>query len=199
MEVIAQEIPDVLLIKPKVFGDERGYFVETYQTERYATAGMRAPFVQDNMSRSRHGTLRGLHLQEPHGQGKLVTVLEGEVFDVAVDVRMGSPYFGRWVAAWLSAQNHHQMYIPPGFAHGFCVTSEHALFSYKCTELYHPESELGVAYNDPELAITWPVATPLVSGKDQQNAPLSQIDRAKLPRYAEARDAGRARDDEGRA
>lgn len=197
MEVIAQEIPDVLLIKPKVFGDERGYFIESYQTERYAAAGVRLPFVQDNMSRSRHGTLRGLHLQEPHGQGKLVTVLEGEVFDVAVDVRIGSPHFGRWVAAWLSGQNHHQMYIPPGFAHGFCVTSEHALFFYKCTELYHPEAELGVAYNDPELAITWPVATPLVSGKDQQNAPLSKIDRAKLPRYAEGQGGGRARDDEG--
>ncbi len=198
MEVIAQELPEVLLIKPQVFGDERGYFIETYQTARYQAAGIPLPFVQDNLSRSRHGTLRGLHLQEPHGQGKLVSVLEGEVFDVAVDVRLGSPNFGRWVGAWLSAQNHHQMYVPPGFAHGFCVISENALFSYKCTDLYHPECELGVAYDDPELAITWPVAMPLVGAKDQRNLTLSKIDHAKLPRYVEAGASARDRTDEER-
>lgn len=183
MEVVAQELPDILLIKPQVFGDERGYFVETFQAARYAQAGMTLPFVQDNLSRSRHGTLRGLHLQQPHGQGKLVSVLEGEVFDVAVDVRVGSPTFGRWVSALISDKNHHQLYVPPGFAHGFCVTSESAVFSYKCTDLYHPECEVGVAWDDPELVIPWPVASPLVGAKDRQHPPLSKIDPAKLPRY----------------
>jgi len=182
MEVIPQAIPEVLLIKPQVFGDERGFFKETFHAERYAQAGM-PPFVQDNLSRSRHGTLRGMHLQNPYGQGKLVSVVEGEVYDVAIDVRVGSPTFGKWVGVTLSASNHHQLYVPPGFAHGFCVTSEVALFSYKCTDLYHPECEVGVAYDDPALGITWPVAAPLVSGKDKANLPLAQIDPAKLPRY----------------
>jgi dTDP-4-dehydrorhamnose 3,5-epimerase len=171
------------LIKPQVFGDERGYFQETFNAERYAAAGIGVTFVQDNLSRSRQGTLRGLHLQHPHAQGKLVSVIEGEVFDVAVDVRVGSPTFGRFVAALISAQNHHQLYVPPGFAHGFCVTSESALFSYKCSDLYHPECELGIAWNDPQLAIPWPVENPLVGAKDQKNLPLAHIDPAKLPRY----------------
>ena len=183
MEVVPLELPDVLLIKPQVFGDERGYFKETFHAERYAASGMRLPFVQDNLSRSRRGTLRGLHLQNPHAQGKLVSVLEGEVFDVAVDVRVGSPTFGRFVSALISDKNHHQIYIPPGFAHGFCVTSESALFAYKCTDLYHPEAELGVAWNDPAIGISWPVASPLVGAKDQNNLPLAQIDPKKLPRY----------------
>lgn len=183
MEVVPQELPEVLLIKPKVFGDERGYFQETFHEQRYAEAGMRLRFVQDNVSRSRHGTLRGLHLQEPHGQGKLVSVLEGEVFDVAVDVRVGSPRFGQWVGARLSAANHHQLYVPPGFAHGFCVTSESALFVYKCTDLYHPEHEIGVAWNDPKLAIPWPVEAPLISEKDLKNPALAELDPARLPRY----------------
>lgn len=187
MDVVPLEIPEVLLIKPKVFGDERGYFVETYQSARYAAAGVPAAFVQDNLSRSGRGILRGLHLQQPHAQGKLVSVLEGEVFDVAVDVRVGSPSFGRWVSAVLSAQNHHQLYVPPGFAHGFCVTSDSAIFSYKCTDLYHPECELGVAWNDPQLGISWPVDKPLIGAKDQNNLPLAQIDPAKLPRYEGAR------------
>jgi dTDP-4-dehydrorhamnose 3,5-epimerase len=183
MDVVKQELPEVLLVKPKVFGDERGYFIETFSSERYVQAGISLPFVQDNLSRSRHGTLRGLHLQNPHAQGKLVSVVEGEVFDVAVDVRLGSPTFGKWVGVLLSDKNHHQLYVPPGFAHGFCVTSENALFSYKCTDLYHPESELGVAYDDPELAISWPVSSPLVGAKDKANLPLSEIDPARLPRY----------------
>lgn len=188
MEIVPQEqLPEVLLIKPQVFGDERGYFKETFHAERYAAAGMRLPFVQDNLSRSRKGTLRGLHLQHPHGQGKLVSVVEGEVFDVAVDVRLGSPTFGRWTGAILSDKNHFQLYVPPGFAHGFCVTSESALFSYKCTDLYHPESELGVAFDDPELGIRWPVAQPLVGQKDQQNPKLADIDQHKLPRYEDYR------------
>jgi dTDP-4-dehydrorhamnose 3,5-epimerase len=183
MEVIAQELPEVLLIKPRVFGDERGYFIETFHGERYRDSGLRLPFVQDNLSRSRHGTLRGLHLQQPHGQGKLVSVLEGEVFDVAVDVRIGSPTFGRWVGVSLSDKNHHQLYVPPGFAHGFCVTSENALFAYKCTDVYHPECEVGIAYDDPKLSIAWPIAAPLVGAKDKLNLPLANIDPAKLPRY----------------
>jgi dTDP-4-dehydrorhamnose 3,5-epimerase len=188
MEIVPQEqLPEVLLIKPQVFGDERGYFKETFHAERYAAAGIRLPFVQDNLSRSRRGTLRGLHLQHPYGQGKLVSVVEGEVFDVALDVRIGSPTFGRWTGALLSDKNHFQLYVPPGFAHGFCVTSENALFSYKCTDLYHPECEVGVAFDDPDLGIRWPVDHPLVGQKDQQNLPLSQIDRQKLPRYEDFR------------
>jgi dTDP-4-dehydrorhamnose 3,5-epimerase len=183
MEVIPQEIPEVLLIKPKVFGDERGYFIETFQSQRYLGSGMPLPFVQDNLSRSRRGTLRGLHMQQPHAQGKLVSVVEGEVYDVAVDVRVGSPTFGRWVGITLSDKNHHQLYVPPGFAHGFCVTSESALFAYKCTDLYHPQCEVGVAFDDPALGIPWPVSSPLVSAKDRANLPLAQIDRAKLPAY----------------
>ncbi|MDB4971665.1 MAG: dTDP-4-dehydrorhamnose 3,5-epimerase [Myxococcaceae bacterium] len=187
MEVIPQELPEVLLIKPQVFGDERGYFIETFHRERYAQAGVALPFVQDNLSRSRHGTLRGLHLQEPHGQGKLVSVVEGEVFDVAVDVRIGSPTYGRWIGALLSDKNHHQLWVPPGFAHGFCVTSENALFSYKCTDLYHPEAELGIAFDDPDLAIAWPVSAPLVGAKDKANLTLAKIDPAKLPRFQGSR------------
>jgi dTDP-4-dehydrorhamnose 3,5-epimerase len=184
MRVTPQAIPDVLLVEPKVFGDPRGYFFETYSATRYAEAGIEGPFVQDNVSRSRRGILRGLHLQHPHDQGKLVFVLDGEVLDVAVDVRVGSPTFGRWVSALLSSENKHQLWVPPGFAHGFCVTSEHALFAYKCTDLYSPEDELGVAYDDSELAIPWPVAEPLLSDKDRRHPPLSAIAREKLPRYA---------------
>lgn len=187
MKVTPQEIADILLIEPAVFGDERGYFKETFHADRYRESGMPLAFVQDNVSRSARGILRGLHLQNPHGQGKLVQVLEGEVFDVAVDVRVGSPTFGKWVGATLSAQNHRQLYIPPGFAHGFCVTSESALFFYKCTDLYHPECEVGVLYNDPALGIRWPIEQPLVSAKDAACLPLAKIDRAKLPVYGGAK------------
>lgn len=183
MKVTPQALKEVLLIEPKVFGDGRGYFKETYHAERYREAGMMLPFVQDNLSRSRKGILRGLHLQNPRPQGKLVTVLEGEVFDVALDVRAGSPTFGQWVSALLSAENHHQLWVPPGFAHGFAVTSETALFFYKCTDLYEPKSELGVAFDDPALGIPWPVTEPLLSEKDKQNPTLAQIDPALLPAY----------------
>jgi dTDP-4-dehydrorhamnose 3,5-epimerase len=183
MKVTRLEIPDVLLVEPKVFGDARGYFVETYQAERYAEAGISERFVQDNMSRSSRGTLRGLHLQHPDSQGKLVSAVEGEVFDVAVDTRVGSPTFGKWVAVVLSSSDHRQMYIPPGFAHGFCVTSEQALFAYKCTQLYKPQHELGVIWNDPGLGIPWPVTQPIISPKDQRFLPLAQIDPASLPRW----------------
>lgn len=183
MRVTPQKLPDVLVIEPQVFGDERGFFIETFHAERYRLAGIAQPFVQDNLSRSKRGILRGLHLQHPHDQGKLVTVLEGEVFDVAVDVRVGSPTFGAWVGVTLSAQNHLQVYVPPGFAHGFCVVSESALFAYKCTDLYHPECELGVAFDDPDLAISWPIREPQISQKDRANVRLRQIAQDKLPRY----------------
>jgi dTDP-4-dehydrorhamnose 3,5-epimerase len=173
-----------LLIEPAVFGDERGFFIETFQAKRYQEqAGIALPFVQDNLSRSARGILRGMHLQSPHAQGKLVSVVEGEVFDVAIDVRVGSPTFGQWVGVTLSAQNHHQLYVPPGFAHGFCVTSEIAQFSYKCTDIYHPDCEIGVAYDDPEIGIEWPIKNPTLGAKDQKNLRLSQIDPARLPKY----------------
>jgi dTDP-4-dehydrorhamnose 3,5-epimerase len=176
-------LPGVLLIEPKVFGDERGYFLETWSAERYESEGIPARFVQDNLSKSRRGTLRGLHLQNPHSQGKLVSVVTGEVYDVAVDVRLGSPTFGRFFGATLSEANKHQLYIPPGFAHGFCVTSEEALFAYKCTEGYHPEAEVTVAHDDPALGIPWPIATPTLSKKDMAGLPLADVPRQRLPVY----------------
>jgi dTDP-4-dehydrorhamnose 3,5-epimerase len=177
-------IPEVLLVEPRVFGDARGYFVETFSAARYAEAGVPGPFVQDNVSRSRRGVLRGLHLQHPHAQGKLVSVLEGEVFDVAVDVRVGSETFGRWVGEYLSAENHRQVYVPPGFAHGFVVTSDHALFSYKCTDYYHPETERTVRWDDPCIGVAWPVDAPIVSEKDRAGVPLAEVPEALLPRHA---------------
>ena len=186
MKVRACRLPGVLVIEPVVHGDSRGYFVETWSAARYAEAGIVAPFVQDNLSRSVRGTLRGLHWQHPFAQGKLVSVPSGEVFDVAVDVRIGSPTFGQWVGELLSDANHRQLYLPPGFAHGFCVISDVALFSYKCTAPYHPEAELGVAWDDPELGIEWPVERPIVSQKDGALPRLSEIDRDNLPRYGAA-------------
>ena len=183
MQATPTALPEVLRIEPKVFGDARGYFFETWHRERYAELGLPREFVQDNLSRSQRGILRGLHLQEPYAQGKLVQVLEGAVFDVAVDVRVGSPTFGRWVSEVFSAENHRQLWVPPGFAHGFCVTSEAAVLSYKCTELYHPETELSVAWNDPGLAIPWPVQEPVLSKKDAAALRLADIPTERLPRY----------------
>jgi dTDP-4-dehydrorhamnose 3,5-epimerase len=181
MKVSKTDLPGVLVITPDVYGDDRGYFVEAWRSRRYAEVGLPEVFVQDNLSMSRRGILRGLHLQHPNGQGKLVQVVHGEVFDVAVDVRVGSPTFGRWVGTVLSRENHKQVWVPPGFAHGFCVTSETALFSYKCTEVYHRDSELGVAWNDPELAIEWPVREPELSRKDAEFPRLSDIPLDRLP------------------
>lgn len=183
MKITSMSLPEVLLIEPGRFGDARGYFMETWHQERYAAAGIKLAFVQDNLSRSAHGILRGLHLQHPNAQGKLVYVLEGEVFDVAVDVRVGSPNFGKWTGAHLSSEDHRQLWIPPGFAHGFCVTSETAMFAYKCTALYSVADELGVAWNDPALAISWPVAEPRLSAKDAALPRLAELDPARLPRY----------------
>jgi dTDP-4-dehydrorhamnose 3,5-epimerase len=182
MKVVRTEIPDVLLLEPRVFGDSRGFFMETWARERYEAAGVVGTFVQDNLSSSAQGILRGLHLQHPHGQGKLVSCVLGEVFDVAVDVRHGSPTFGRWVGYALSAENKRQLWIPPGFAHGFCVTSERALFTYKCTDAYHPETELGVLWNDPDVGIVWPTAEPLLSDKDRAYPRLRDIPAERLPR-----------------
>ncbi len=183
MKVVETSIPGVLLLEPKVFGDARGFFMETYSRPRYAAVGIPDAFVQDNLSRSARGILRGLHLQHPHAQGKLCTVLEGEVYDVVADVRVGSPTFKRWEGFVLSAENKRQLYVPPGFAHGFVVTGEVALFSYKCTELYHADSELGVAWNDPDLAIDWPLADPKLSEKDSANRFLADIPEDRLPHY----------------
>lgn len=182
MKVIPTELPGVLILEPKVFGDDRGFFMEMFHEKRYADAGIRGPFVQDNYSRSAKGILRGLHFQEPQAQGKLVQVLAGAVYDVAVDVRRGSPTFGKWVAVELSTDNRRQLWIPPGFAHGFCVLSESADFHYKCTALYSPETERGVLWNDPDLGIPWPVSAPLLSGKDAKAPRLK--DATVLPAYA---------------
>lgn len=186
MKVTLAEIPGVVVIDPRVFGDERGFFVETWSAHRYADAGIPAGFVQDNLSRSAQGVLRGLHLQHPRGQGKLVQVIEGEVFDVAVDVRVGSPTMGRWVGYTLSGANKRQVYVPPGFAHGFCVVSAYALFSYKCTETYLPESELGVRWNDPAIAVAWPIDAPILSSKDAALPLLGDIPESRLPSFADA-------------
>lgn len=168
MRVEATAIPDVLVIEPDVYRDARGYFVETYRADRYRTHGIAAPFVQDNHSRSVGGTLRGLHLQLRHPQGKLIRVIEGEVFDVAVDVRRGSPTFRQWVGVTLSAENFRQCYIPPGFAHGFYVTTEMAQVEYKCTDVYDAGDEMGIAWDDPTLAIAWPPGERILSPRDRQ-------------------------------
>lgn len=181
MNVIPTELPGVLIIEPKVFGDSRGFFMETWQADRYAEAGLPSRFVQDNCSRSSKGILRGLHFQEPKGQGKLVHVLNGAVLDVAVDVRRGSPTFGKHVAVELNDQNRRQLWIPPGFAHGFCVLSESADFIYKCTQLYAPEFDTGIAWNDPDIGIAWPVTEPRLSARD---AALPRLRDVKvLPTY----------------
>lgn len=181
MNVVTTEIPGVLILEPKRFGDDRGFFMELYQAERYAQAGIPGPFVQDNFSRSGRGTLRGLHFQEPQPQGKLVQVLAGVVWDVAVDIRRGSPTFGKWVGVELSADNRRQFWVPPGFAHGFCVLSESADFHYKCTALYAPQHDRGVAWDDPDLGIPWPVKEPLLSAKDRAAPQLK--DAPVLPVY----------------
>src|ERR1700722_17546912 len=171
MNVIATDLPEVLIIEPQLFGDERGFFLETYQLARYHAVGIGRPFVQDNMSRSDYGVLRGLHLQNPLTQGKLVSALRGRGLNVAVDVRLGSPNFGRHVAVELSEENRRQLWVPRGFAHGFVVLSETADFFYKCDNLYSPSDELVVRWNDPTLGISWGIESPTVSGRDAA-APL---------------------------
>lgn len=165
----------VLLIEPVVFRDTRGFFLETWHAGKYAAAGLDVRFVQDNHSKSQRGTLRGLHAQRRNPQGKLVRAVEGEIFDVAVDVRRGSPTFGKWVGEVLTAENFRQLYVPPGFVHGFCVLSETAQVEYKCTALYDPADELAVVWDDPEIAIVWPIAEPLLSAKDRTAPRLREI------------------------
>ncbi len=172
-------IPDVILIQPQVFGDHRGFFMETYQKKKFAAGGILADFVQDNHSGSRQGTLRGLHYQIRHTQGKLVRCIAGEVFDVAVDIRRSSPTFGKWVGARLSAENKHMLWVPPGFAHGFYVLSEWAELAYKATDYYAPEWDRTLLWNDPDIGIQWPIrpgTQPLLSAKDQQGKPLKEAD-----------------------
>ncbi len=171
MEVETTPIEGVLLVKPAVWGDARGYFVETWQQARYAAAGIALPFVQDNHSMSRYGTLRGLHFQKTRPQGKLVYVSLGRVFDVAVDIRRGSPTFGQWYGVELTQENQWQLWIAPGLAHGFAVTSEIAHFHYKCTDFYCPGDEGAIRWNDPDVNVAWPVRDPVLSGKDKV-APL---------------------------
>jgi dTDP-4-dehydrorhamnose 3,5-epimerase len=176
MNVIETAIPGVLIVEPKVVGDARGFFLETFQEQRYAQSGIGRHFVQDNLSRSKQAVLRGLHIQNPEPQGKLVTVLRGCVLDVAVDVRVGSPTFGRHVAVELDEDNHRQLWIPRGLAHGFVVRSPSADFFYKCDQLYSPADELVLSWNDPALGIDWGEATPLVSKRDAEGRTLAQLD-----------------------
>ena len=175
MHVIATDISDVLIIDPKLFGDQRGFFLETYQSTRYVEHGISRPFVQDNLSRSAHGVLRGLHLQTPKAQGKLVSVMRGRVLDVAVDVRVGSPHFGRHVAVELSEDNRRQLWVPRGFAHGFVVLSETADFFYKCDEFYHPKDEIVVRWDDPAIGIKWGVENPSLAARDAAAPLLSEV------------------------
>ena len=173
----------LVLIEPDCYGDRRGFFMETWHRERYKELGIEAEFVQDNLSLSARGVLRGLHFQNPFGQDKLVYVLEGEVFDVAVDIRLGSPTFGQWEGFYLSADNKRQMIVPKGFAHGFCVMSDRALFAYKCTDFYAPDAEKGILWNDPQIGIKWPVEEPLLSEKDLKLPLLKEIKSQELPVY----------------
>lgn len=182
MKITPTAIPDVLLIEPDVFGDSRGFFMETWHRQKYAEQGLDVDFVQDNHSRSSKGVLRGLHYQLEQPQGKLVRVIAGEVFDVAVDIRRGSPTFGQWVGAELSEANQHQFYIPPGFAHGFCVVSDSADFLYKCTDFYNPQYEHGILWSDPDIGIEWPGRDIKVSDKDKKNGLLKGMN-DHLPIY----------------
>ena len=180
MNVLTCDLPGLLILEPKVFGDSRGFFMETWNLRRYREAGIPLDFVQDNISFSRRGTLRGLHFQNPSAQGKLLHVLQGEVFDVAVDIRHSSPTFGKWHGLILSAENKRQFYIPPGFAHGFAVLSETALFQYKCTDFYSPSCEVTLQWDDPEVGIQWPVDSPLLSEKDRKGLGLRELPVDKL-------------------
>jgi dTDP-4-dehydrorhamnose 3,5-epimerase len=183
LEIIQTRLPEVLIVKPRVHEDPRGFFMETYRRNLLADAGIPDQFVQDNHSRSSRGVLRGLHYQLRHPQAKLCRVVQGEVLDIAVDVRAGSPTFGKWVSVLLSAENYLQLYIPKGFAHGFVVTSETADFLYKCSDYYDASDDRGVLWNDPAIGINWQTASPQLSEKDRGYLPLSQIARDQLPRY----------------
>ena len=183
MKIIETSLPGCLVIEPAVFGDERGVFFETWNADRFGEHGLPVKFVQSNVSTSVKGVLRGLHYQWPRPQGKLVSVLEGEVYDVAVDIRRGSSNFGRWEAVILSADNRRQLWIPEGFAHGFAVLSEHAVFNYLCTDVYVKEADAGVRWNDGDIGVDWPVSDPLLSAKDEKAPFLADISGDRLPVY----------------
>jgi len=180
MKFLPTQLPDVLIIEPDVYRDERGWFLETYHVQKYQEGGIPLPFVQDNCSSSVRGTLRGLHLQKIRPQGKLIRVIRGEIFDVAVDIRKGSPTFASWVGVALSGQNFKQIYIPPGFAHGFCVVSDVAEVEYKCTDLYAPGGEVTICWDDPSIGIQWPIQCPILSSKDAAGKSLVDL-RDQLP------------------
>jgi dTDP-4-dehydrorhamnose 3,5-epimerase len=181
MKVIETALPGALILEPQVFGDARGFFYESYNEAKYREAGVDHRFVQSNVSRSARGVLRGLHYQWPNPQGKLVSVLEGEVYDVAVDIRHGSPTFGRSLGVMLTADNHRHFWVPEGFAHGFCVVSDFATFSYQCTALYDPKADAGIRWNDAALGIDWPISAPLLSDKDGKTPLLQDVDPGRLP------------------
>lgn len=180
MNIIPTSLPGALIIEPKVFEDQRGYFTETYHEQRYRDLGIDCVFVQDNLSYSVQNTLRGLHFQIHHPQAKLVQVIRGEIYDVAVDVRPGSEAFGKWTGVYLSDRNHRQFFLPEGFAHGFCVLSEYAYFMYKCSDFYHPGDEGGIIWNDPDVGIEWLVEEPIISDKDAGLPLLSQLTPERL-------------------
>ena len=179
----SEELPEIVIIEPDVFGDGRGYFLESYQEKRYREYGISVKFVQDNLSFSKKGVLRGLHYQLPKEQAKLVQVVKGEIFDVMVDIRKGSPTFGQWTSVVLSDENKRQVFVPTGFAHGFCVLSDTAYVMYKCSDYYTPQSEGGVLWSDPDIGIEWPVRDPILSEKDAAYPVLGEIAEERLPRY----------------
>ena len=183
MEIVETSLPGVLLIKPRVFQDPRGFFMETYRADTLAAAGVQENFLQDNHSRSSRGVLRGLHYQLRRAQAKLCRVVQGEVLDIAVDIRVGSPHFGQWVGALLSEGNRHALYLPRGFAHGFVVRSETADFLYKCSDYYDAADDCGVLWNDPAIGIEWDTPSPILSARDQRHLPLAEIPRERLPVY----------------
>ena len=175
MKIIGNALNGVLLLQPNVFEDKRGFFMETYREDRYKGIGIKCNFVQDNLSYSTKGTLRGLHYQSPNAQAKLVQVVQGEVFDVTVDIRKGSTTFGQWTSTILSDENKHQLFVPEGFAHGFCVLSKTAIFQYKCSDFYAPYNEKGLLWSDSDLSIKWPINTPVLSKKDKTFPTLREI------------------------
>jgi len=187
MKVLPTKLDGVHIIEPQVFSDARGFFMETYHQRRYAETGINCNFIQDNLSRSVRGTLRGLHYQLEYAQAKLIQVIKGVVFDVVVDIRRGSPSFGHWVGVNLSEENKRQLFVPEGFAHGFCVLSETADVVYKCSDFYVPEDEGGILWSDPDLAIDWPISEPLISAKDSRLPRLADVPPERLPLYKESR------------
>lgn len=184
MKIIPSSLPGALIIEPKVMGDARGFFYESYHSEKFVRAGIDARFVQSNVSRSARGVLRGLHYQWPNPQGKLVSVLEGEVYDVAVDIRHGSPTFGQWTGVMLTADNHRHFWVPEGFAHGFCVLSEAAIFSYQCSALYDPSADRSIRWNDAAIDVDWPISAPLLSDKDMRAPLLGDVPVDLLPTFS---------------